>query len=156
MTSSSTPPHLAPARQLCAGLFAALLLALGFLALAEAGAFPSCACGGCRGLIPGLARQVRERFVQRRGQGAESAAIGSLRAISSAQSVFREADRDRDGVLDYAHLAELGRAELIDEVLATGVKQGYRFSSAPGPAPQFTWWAFAEPTRPGCTGDRAF
>lgn len=139
-------------QRLFAALFCLLLLGGGFLALEVGGAFPSCNCGQCHGFLLALAREV----LPGRPPGNESRAIGSLKAISAAQSLYREGDKDCDGVLDYGNLTQLGEASLIDSALASGTKQGYRFRSLPGPAPQFTWWAFAVPTRPGCTGDRAF
>jgi hypothetical protein len=88
----------------------------------------------------------------------ELAAIGSLRAISSSQSLFREADKDQNGVLDYAgNLAALGKAKLVDPILGAGEKSGYRFKVTRGAkAPEFTWMATAEPVKPGGSGDRYF
>lgn len=89
--------------------------------------------------------------------GNESAAIGALKAISSAQSLHREGDKDNDGTLDYASsLQELGRGMLIDSVLASGQKQGYVFETHAGPEPQFMWFATADPEVPGETGMRFF
>lgn len=79
-----------------------------------------------------------------------SAAIGSLKAISSAQYLFREGDKDFDGVLDYGTLGELGEQNLVDSVLAGGVKQGYEFKVQP--TSPFTWWAMARP----CLGDDVY
>ena len=75
----------------------------------------------------------------------ESSAIGSLKALAAAQSLFREGDREQDAALDYGTLCELGKADLIDEVLASGRKYGYQFVCQPGVEPQFTWWAMARP-----------
>lgn len=82
---------------------------------------------------------------------ARSRAVGALKTIQTAQTLFREGDKDRDGVPDYARaLSELGRARLIDEVLASGVKSGYRFSITVAPdAPEFLWMAVAAPLDPG-------
>lgn len=87
----------------------------------------------------------------------EQAAIGALKVISSAQSLFREGDKEGDGILDYADgLDELVAAQLVDKVLATGKKQGYRFEVCSGQtAPQFLWMATATPLDPK-SGLRSF
>ena len=79
------------------------------------------------------------------GRGYESSAIGSLKTIATAQSLFREADKEQDEVFDYATLCELGKTELIDSVLASGRKYGYEFVCQPAAHPEFTWWAMARP-----------
>ncbi len=44
---------------------------------------------------------------------------------------FYEGDRDKDGIADYAQsLAELSHAGLIDNVLGSGTKSGYRYALA--------------------------
>lgn len=97
-----------------------------------------------------------------RGQGSESAAMGALKAIGNAQVLFREGDKDGDGVLAYTgSLQQLGHAgpqgeQLIDSVLAAGTKQGYHFSVGTGEDPRFYFWAKACPVTPGVTGDRFF
>jgi hypothetical protein len=93
-----------------------------------------------------------------RKMGNEAAAIGALKAISSAQSLFREGDKDRNNILDYASgLEDLGKCNLIDAILASGTKQGYRFAVTSGAkAPEFTWMAVASPLQPGKTGNRHF
>ena len=81
----------------------------------------------------------------------ETAAIGALKTIGAAQALFREADKDNDGELDYAaNIAELGMAGkrhgLIDEVLASGLKQGYHFEVRRSlTQPEFRWIAYAWP-----------
>ena len=76
-----------------------------------------------------------------------SAALGALRAISSAQSLFRDGDKEGDGVLDYGTLEELGEQALVDPLLAGGVKAGYAFVVRP--TSPFTWWAMARPYHAG-------
>jgi len=97
-----------------------------------------------------------ESLREARRHGNEAAAIGALRTISTAQSLFREADKDANQVFDYAgSLAALGEVDLIDEVLASGEKQGYRFELCAGSeAPEFLWMAVASPIEPGETGER--
>ena len=92
----------------------------------------------------------------------ESRAIGSLKAIANAQTLFREGDKDCNEVLDYAErLADLtntgstGTEDLIDEVLAAGTKSGYVFRVY-RLDPEFVWVATASPAEPGVTGNRYF
>jgi hypothetical protein len=77
----------------------------------------------------------------------ERAAIGALKTLSSAQSLFREADKEGDGILDYAeNLGELAKVGYIDAVLGSGRKLGYTFQLCNGSkAPEFTWMAVASP-----------
>lgn len=92
-----------------------------------------------------------------RSYGNEAAAIGALKTIGAAQSLHREGDKDNDGVLDYAaSLSELGQGRLIDQILASGAKQGYVFECHNGPDVQFEWFATADPAQPGRTGSRFF
>tara|TARA_R110002072_G_scaffold43974_3_gene123317 strand:+ start:207 stop:710 length:504 start_codon:yes stop_codon:yes gene_type:complete len=101
-----------------------------------------------------------------RKNGNEAAAIGGLKAIANAQTLFREGDKDTDNTLQYAanltNLTDLGATnaeDLIDEVLANGTKQGYNFVAtvgSPVPQDQFVWYCTAIPTVPGTTGDRNF
>ncbi|MCO5171725.1 MAG: hypothetical protein M9894_35935 [Planctomycetes bacterium] len=90
-----------------------------------------------------------------RKAGNEAAAIGALKTVSTAQVVFREGDKDRDGVLNYARsLQDLSDTFLIDPVLGSGLKQGYRFELHA--ADDDTWMALASPAVEGTTGDRYF
>jgi hypothetical protein len=87
----------------------------------------------------------------------EANAVGSLRAIANAQSLFREGDMDKDGVLDYApDLEALVKAGLLEPGLHDGVDSGYRFVVRYHSLDQFIWSATAEPLEPGHTGDRFF
>jgi hypothetical protein len=107
-----------------------------------------------RGRLEGLVPELGEA----RKHGNEAAAIGALRTLSTAQSLHREGDRDGNGEYDYApDLRALGATDLIDRVLASGEKQGYRFELCNGSeAPEFLWMAVAHPIEPGRTGDRWF
>ena len=49
-------------------------------------------------------------LIEARKNGNETAAIGALKTIGTAQSLFREADKEADGNLDYGSLAELSTA----------------------------------------------
>jgi hypothetical protein len=95
--------------------------------------------------------------VQPRRTGNEYAAIGALKTINTAQTLFRESDKEADGTLDYGSLTELSDVTYIDAILGGGQKQGYLFQAAPSPTtPEFLWMAVANPAVPGTTGDRYF
>lgn len=86
------------------------------------------------------------------------APIGALRAIHTAQLIYREGDKDGDGTPNYAPslqaLINLGpqREDLLDEVLASGTKSGYVFAIT---SVSLTGWtANAAPAEPAVTGDR--
>ncbi len=97
-----------------------------------------------------------------RKNGNETSAIGGLRVLGAAQALFRESDKDADGILDYGTLKELsspngGGPGLIDSLLASGTKNGYLFEASYGVATsEFLWFATANPAIPGTTGDRYF
>lgn len=96
-------------------------------------------------------------LIDARKRGNEAAAIGALKTITTAQSLFREADKDGDQVLDYGDLQELSDTSLIDPVLGSGMKQGYTFQVVPAPStPELLWMATAAPLQPGTTGERYF
>lgn len=92
-----------------------------------------------------------------RRRGNEASAISSLRTIVSAENMFHADDRGGEpGVADYAtSLAQLGDAELVDEVLASGAKQGYCFILV-SHDPLRTWHSHADPVLRGTSGDRSF
>src|SRR5687767_8843557 len=96
-------------------------------------------------------------LIEARKGSNEAAAIGALRTISTAQSLYREGDKEGDGTFDYAgSLTELtvNNTNLIDSVLAKGTKQGYHFSILAADA--FTWSASATPAAHRKSGDRYF
>ena len=91
----------------------------------------------------------------------EASAIGSLKAIANAQTLFREGDKDQDGVLAYApDLQTLVKIGLLDPDLEDGIASGYRFvvrhHASPAQQSQYVWSATAEPVLLGYTGDRFF
>jgi len=88
----------------------------------------------------------------------ERAAVAALKTLVTAQALFREGDKDGNSELDYAaDLAALGACDLIDAVLASGTKQGYRFSLVRSKnAPEFLWMAVASPVEPGTSGSKHF
>jgi len=76
-------------------------------------------------------------------------AAGTLRTISTAQSLFREGDKDNNQVFDYA-----GSLDALIQVglLATSAREldGYRIEVWAGSeAPEFLWGAVAIPAKPG-------
>ena len=99
-------------------------------------------------------------LIEARKNGNETAAIGALKTIGSAQALFRESDKEGDGNLDYGTLSELataGTTGLIDRVLGSGTKQGYLFDATYGATTsEFIWFCEAHPALPGTTGDRYF
>ena len=95
-------------------------------------------------------------LIEARKGSNEAAAIGALRTLNTAQSLFREGDKDHNGTLDYSSTLGLLQtsANLIDSVLSSGTKQGYAFTITA--STQFTWSATAGPLTPGKSGDRYF
>ncbi len=94
-----------------------------------------------------------------RKNGNETSAIGTLKTIGAAQALFREADKDSNGVHDYAasltDLAEAGETGLISKSLGDGFRQNYHFQVARSETtPEFLWIAYAWPADD--TSDRVF
>jgi prepilin-type N-terminal cleavage/methylation domain-containing protein len=77
----------------------------------------------------------------------EASAISSLRTTVSAQAMFYTDDLDGVDGSDYAvSLEELDYAGVIDDALASGIKDGYRFAiTSDGPN---SWRMTAEPVSP--------
>lgn len=100
-------------------------------------------------------------LIEARKGGNESAAIGALRSLATAQAMFREQDCNRNGTLDYSgSLTELQQcfpeSGLIDDELASGEKAGYFFGLTFAPNNPFKWGGEAKPAVPGVTGVREF
>jgi prepilin-type N-terminal cleavage/methylation domain-containing protein len=99
-------------------------------------------------------------------QANETAAVGALKALTESALLYS------NSYGGFPHsLADMGpaasgspassaAADLIDSVLAGGVKSGYRFAYAPGstdPAGNvLTYTITATPVTPGSTGQRSF
>ena len=54
----------------------------------------------------------------------EASALSALKTISTAEAIFRESDREKDGNLDYGMLSELQTFDLLDTVLGQGMGLG--------------------------------
>jgi prepilin-type N-terminal cleavage/methylation domain-containing protein len=100
-------------------------------------------------------------LIEARKGSNEAAAIGALRTLTTAQALFREGDKDKDTVLNYATAVgpqttanTLSNVKLVDGVLGSGTKQGYMFTIVTADA--FTWSCTASPAAPGKSGDRYF
>jgi prepilin-type N-terminal cleavage/methylation domain-containing protein len=94
----------------------------------------------------------------------ESAAIGAMRTLGSAQATFQSSagtDQDGDGTGEYASLALLSNATppYIDEVLGGGTKSGFQFNvttSGNVDTDEVMWEASAWPVNYGISGNRTF
>jgi type IV pilus assembly protein PilA len=96
-------------------------------------------------------------IVQARKQAHEGSAIGSMRQILTAETMFRESDMEHDGNIDYGMLSELNNTQLLDSVLGSGTKAGYAFSVTYSfSSSDFLWFGTANPILAGQTGDRYF
>lgn len=103
-------------------------------------------------------------FMRARMQANETAAVASLRNLTTAQVVYATTY----GIGFSAALADLGgtgpasptAAGLIDSVLASGLKAGYVFTYVPvdtnGDGAMDTYTINADPATPGSTGQRYF
>ncbi|MEK7793743.1 MAG: type II secretion system protein [Candidatus Hydrogenedentota bacterium] len=88
-------------------------------------------------LIIGIIVAIAVPLLLRNRMGAnEAGAIAALRTISSAEIGYKASaikDEDNDGEGEFATLEELGNptegsAPFIDSSLASGIKEGYRFT----------------------------
>jgi len=104
-------------------------------------------------IIALLAAIAIPNLLRARHNANETAAIGSLRTISTACESFRAA---QSPVTYPANLAILSGAAppYIDATLGTGTKQGYNFAYVLVGANQYT--CTASPVTPGVTGTRIF
>lgn len=96
-------------------------------------------------------------LLEARKSSNEASAISSLRTLVMIQVLFREQDRDLNGVNDYAGSIETLAAieSFLDPTLATGEKQGYRFVievTAEGSS----WFGTATPLDPKAGGRHFF
>lgn len=113
----------------------------------------------------GLLALVAAAFYTERALGVnqyvqESSAREALKSLVTAQEIFRQTDKDGDGIYDFGDLEDLAAAGLIDAELATGEVHGYRFTVTPGSDGvkdrEYMWWAAAEPLNNGASGERCY
>jgi hypothetical protein len=136
------PPE--PKKGLSTGVIVLIVIAIGAVVLVPC-------------IIAMIAAIAIPNLIQARKHANEHAAIGALKTIRTCEAIFREADKDKNGVLDYGSLAQFGQTGLVDSVLASGTKQGYLFEAKASVATsEFLWFATARPAVPGTTGERYF
>lgn len=88
-----------------------------------------------------------------RKHGNEVSAIASIRTLGGAESLYL----DRSTASVFGNLTNLNDANLIDEVLGSGSKQGYLFTATPSStSPNYLYELTASPGAPGASGDRHF
>jgi type IV pilus assembly protein PilA len=96
-------------------------------------------------------------LVQARKHGNEANAIGALKTITSAQTMFNQKDSDQDGNLDYGMLSELANTQLVDPVVGSGTKAGYIFEVTYSfTTSEWLWFGAANPALAQQSGDRYF
>ena len=96
-------------------------------------------------------------IISARKNANEASAIGHLKTISNAQTMFRESDKEGDLVADFANLLELSNTAIIDASLGAGRRTGYLFETDQcSTNPGFLWFALANPLAPPATGERYF
>ena len=87
-------------------------------------------------------------LIEARKGSNEAAAIGAMRTIATAQTLFHDDDKDMNGVLDYAPtLVHLREFDLIDSSLATGEGQGYVIEMTAS-TDRLSWQAVASLAQP--------
>jgi prepilin-type N-terminal cleavage/methylation domain-containing protein len=92
-------------------------------------------------------------YMAARARANEASAASSVRAIISAQNLYRNTFGFFTG------LNSLGQDYLTDNLLAVGRKSGYVFNSTPGTSPSLEFAVDATPVLsigPSATGSRAF
>lgn len=100
-----------------------------------------------------LAAMAVPSYMAARAKANEASAASSVRAIISAQNLYRNTFGFFTG------LNSLGQDYLTDNLLAAGTKSGYVFSAAPGSSPAFEFAVDATPILsigPSATGARTF
>lgn len=100
-----------------------------------------------------LAAMAVPSYMAARAKANEASAASSVRAIISAQNLYRNTFGFFTG------LSSLGQDYLTDNLLAAGTKSGYVFNAAPGSSPAFEFAVDATPILsigPSATGARTF
>jgi len=92
-----------------------------------------------------------------RKHGNEASAIGALKTIVTAETIFNAKDAEQDGNLDYGMLSELRNSTLLDPVLGSGTKAGYIFQASYSyTTSEWLWYGVANPALAQQSGDRYF
>jgi len=108
-------------------------------------------------IIAILAALATPNLLSARKNANETAAIGGLRTLTSAQAMYKDSDLEKDGNADYGMLTELSNVTLIDNILGKGTKQGYFFSCTYAfQSSEVLWFALTNPIVPSKSGDRYF
>jgi type IV pilus assembly protein PilA len=115
------------------------------------------------GIIAIIAAIAIPNLVEARKSANELTTIAMLRTLHTSQTLFREADREGDGLIDYGSLAELEATDLIDAVLGSGTRSGYEFEMdrcyggiPAGSLGETMFWSFANPIHLDASGNRSF
>jgi hypothetical protein len=99
-----------------------------------------------KAVFKGLVEKGLEVANAQRAGGHGNLIIGQLYTLSTAQSLFREGDKELDEEFDYGTLDELAQTDLVDPALGSGRAYGYQFEVyVSKEAPQFLWIASARP-----------
>jgi hypothetical protein len=88
--------------------------------------------------------------------GDESRCRGVLKSLVTTQELFLAGDKDGDEVRDYGSLRELRTADLIDDHLANGTRQGYLIQLATSPAASGPRWLAVANPAPNGEGERSY
>jgi prepilin-type N-terminal cleavage/methylation domain-containing protein len=92
-------------------------------------------------------------YMAARARANEASAASSVRAIVSAQNLYRNTYGN------FAHLSSLGEEYLTDDRLSSGFKSGYNFISEPGTSPALEFSVEASPALSlgySATGNRTY
>jgi type IV pilus assembly protein PilE len=104
-------------------------------------------------IIMVLAGVALPNYLAARARANEASAASSVRAIVSAQNLYRNTYGS------FAHLSNLGSEYLTDDRLSTGFKSGYNFVSEPGTSPSLEFSVEASPALSlgySATGNRTY
>jgi prepilin-type N-terminal cleavage/methylation domain-containing protein len=91
-------------------------------------------------------------LLQSKAAANEASAIASTRNVITAEITYFSTS----GAGKYGDLAKLKTAKLIDEILGSGAKDGYKFSVPVGDGASDDFNVTAVPDTPGKTGYRGF
>lgn len=108
-------------------------------------------------LIAIVAALAIPNIIAARKHANEGAAIGNLKTVVSAQTLFKEQDKENDTNFDYGTLVELSTEGVVDVVIGTGTRQGYLFRvEYSATTSDFLWYGTCNPALPRSSGDLYF